>query len=63
MFSEKKQGRKSILKFEEGTLIDMMNLNQWEFLKENARFKFHCSIWHYNVIVLFDIGYSVSLLL
>lgn len=44
MFSEKKQGRKSILKFEEGTLIDMMNLNQWEFLKENARFKFHCSI-------------------
>lgn len=44
MFSEKKQGRKSILKFGEGILIDMMNLNQWEFLHENARFKFHCSI-------------------
>lgn len=62
MFSEKKQGRKSILKFEEGTLIDMMNLNQWEFLHENACFKFHCSIWHL-IIVLFDIDYSVSLLL
>lgn len=44
MFSGKKQGRKSILKFGEGILIDMMNLNQWEFLHENARFKFHCSI-------------------
>lgn len=44
MFSKKKQGRKQILKFEEETLIDIMNLNQWEFLNENACFKFHCSI-------------------